>query len=67
MLVELRLVDFALFEEAEIVLGPGLNAITGETGAGKSLIVGALQLLLGQRARPRPWSSMKWMRGSAVA
>jgi len=52
MLVELRLVDFALFEEAEIVLGPGLNAITGETGAGKSLIVGALQLLLGQRARP---------------
>lgn len=51
MLVELRLIDLALFEEAEIVLDSGLNAITGETGAGKSLIVGALQLLLGQRAR----------------
>ena len=41
MLVELSLQDLALFEQAELVLGPGLNAITGETGAGKSLIVDA--------------------------
>ena len=51
MLVELSLQDLALFEQAELVLGPGLNAITGETGAGKSLIVDALELLLGRRAR----------------
>jgi DNA repair protein RecN (Recombination protein N) len=50
MLVELRIRDYAVVEDLTIALGPGLNALTGETGAGKSIIVGALSLLLGERA-----------------
>jgi DNA repair protein RecN (Recombination protein N) len=50
MLTELRIRDFAVIQRLAIRLGPGLNALTGETGAGKSIIVGALSLLLGQRA-----------------
>jgi DNA repair protein RecN (Recombination protein N) len=50
MLIELRIRDFAVIEELTVVLEPGLNALTGETGAGKSIIVGALSLLLGERA-----------------
>ncbi len=51
MLVELTLQDLALFERAALEFGTGLNAVTGETGAGKSLLVDALELLLGRRAR----------------
>lgn len=50
MLVELRIRNFALIEELALRLGPGLNVLSGETGAGKSIIVGALSLLLGERA-----------------
>jgi DNA repair protein RecN (Recombination protein N) len=50
MLTELRIQDFAVIDRLAIGLGPGLNALTGETGAGKSIIVGALSLLLGERA-----------------
>ncbi|GMV07449.1 MAG: DNA repair protein RecN [Gemmatimonadota bacterium] len=50
MLVELRIRDYAVVEDLTLTLGPGLNALTGETGAGKSIIVGALSLLLGERA-----------------
>ncbi len=50
MLVELRVQNLALFEEAVLVLGAGLNVVTGETGAGKSLLVDALALALGGRA-----------------
>ncbi len=50
MLVELRIRNFAVLEELTIPLSPGLNAVTGETGAGKSVIVRALALLLGGRA-----------------
>jgi len=50
MLVELWVRDLALVEEAHVEFGPGMNALTGETGAGKSLIVGALELVLGGRA-----------------
>ena len=50
MLVELRIRDYAVVEDLTLQLGPGLNALTGETGAGKSIIVGALSLLLGERA-----------------
>ena len=50
MLVELRIRDYAVVEDLTLSLGPGLNALTGETGAGKSIIVGALSLLLGERA-----------------
>ena len=53
MLVELSIRNLALFEEAEFCFGEGLNVITGETGAGKSLSLGALELLLGQRPRTK--------------
>src|ERR1051325_2151074 len=46
----LRIKNLALVEELEWRLGPGFVAVTGETGAGKSIIIGALQLLLGERA-----------------
>jgi recombinational DNA repair ATPase RecF len=42
--------DYALIEELEINFGKGLNILTGETGAGKSIIIGALNLILGERA-----------------
>ncbi len=51
MLRELSNENLALFERAALTFGPGLNVISGETGAGKSLLVGALELLLGDRAR----------------
>src|SRR2546430_3836964 len=50
VLTLLRIRNLALVEELEWQLGPGFVAITGETGAGKSIIIGALQLLLGERA-----------------
>jgi len=46
----LRIKNLALVEELELQIAPGFVAITGETGAGKSIIIGALQLLLGERA-----------------
>ncbi len=50
MLVELRIRDYAVVEDLTLELSDGLNVLTGETGAGKSIIVGALSLLLGERA-----------------
>ncbi len=50
MILELRIQNLALIERASIRLGDGFHALTGETGAGKSIIVGALSLLLGERA-----------------
>lgn len=50
MLKSLYVKDFAIVGEAEIAFGPGLTAVTGETGAGKSLMVDALLLLAGGRA-----------------
>lgn len=52
MLVELVVRDLGVIEEACLPLGPGMTALTGETGAGKTLLVGALALLLGGRADP---------------
>ena len=46
----LRIKNLALVEDLEWQIAPGFTAITGETGAGKSIIIGALQLLLGERA-----------------
>ena len=50
MLIELRIRNYAVIEDLAVTLEPGLNVLTGETGAGKSIIVGALSLLLGERA-----------------
>lgn len=49
MLRTLRIEDFVLIDEVAITFGPGFTVLTGETGAGKSIIVSALQLLLGGR------------------
>ncbi|MCS7056542.1 MAG: DNA repair protein RecN [Thermoflexales bacterium] len=50
MLTELRVRDFAIIEALDIEFAPGLNVLTGETGAGKSIIVDCIALLLGDRA-----------------
>jgi DNA repair protein RecN (Recombination protein N) len=50
MLTELRIKNFAIIESLTLPLGKGFNVLSGETGAGKSIIVGALGLLLGERA-----------------
>src|SRR5262245_34512683 len=50
MLRHLRATNFAILSDVEIQLGPGMNVVTGETGAGKSLIVEAVNLLRGGRA-----------------
>ena len=50
MLAELHVVDLGIVADLDLLLGPGLTAITGETGAGKTLIVEALELLVGSRA-----------------
>ncbi len=50
MITELSARDFALIESLRVEFGPGLTVLTGETGAGKSIVVGALSLLLGGRS-----------------
>ena len=61
MLISLRVKNLALVEQARIEWGTGLNVITGETGAGKSILIGALKLLIGERA------DRKWIRAGADA
>ncbi|MGN6692670.1 MAG: AAA family ATPase, partial [Aquihabitans sp.] len=51
-LVELAVTDFGIIEHVRLLLGPGMTALTGETGAGKTLLIGAIDLLLGGRADP---------------
>ena len=66
MLRELRIENLLLIERAELRLGKGLNAITGETGAGKTVLAHSLDLLMGGRARPqivRPGASEAWVEG----
>ena len=50
MLRSLYVRDYALIEELDVEFGSGLNIITGETGAGKSILIGALNMILGERA-----------------
>src|SRR5688572_12449202 len=50
MLLNLRIRDFAIIDEVELEFLPGFTVVTGETGAGKSILVGALNLILGGRA-----------------
>ncbi len=59
MLRFLRIREFALIKELEIEFGPGLNLLTGETGSGKSILVDALGLLIGER------SSVEMIRASS--
>src|SRR5438067_8709910 len=53
MLHELRIENLLLIERTELRFAPGLNAITGETGAGKTILAHSLDLLMGGRARPQ--------------
>ncbi|HEY7728748.1 MAG TPA: AAA family ATPase, partial [Candidatus Eisenbacteria bacterium] len=50
MLRWLSIEGLALVESVELTLHPGLNVLTGETGAGKSIVLGAIGLLMGERA-----------------
>jgi DNA repair protein RecN (Recombination protein N) len=50
MIQSLYIKDFALIDELEVQFGEGLNIVTGQTGAGKSIIIGALNMILGERA-----------------
>jgi DNA repair protein RecN (Recombination protein N) len=66
MLLELRVENLLLIDRAELRFGPGLNAITGETGAGKTVLAHALDLLLGGKARGgivRPGSPEAYVEG----
>ena len=66
MLHELRVENLLLIERAELRLGPGLNVLTGETGAGKTVLAHALDLLLGGRPRSgivRPGASEAYVEG----
>ncbi len=49
MLVHLHVKNLALIEEAEVDFEEGLNILTGETGAGKSILIGSVNLALGQK------------------
>jgi DNA repair protein RecN (Recombination protein N) len=66
MLRELRIENLLLIERAELRLGEGLNAITGETGAGKTVLAHSLDLLMGGKARAqivRPGAEEAWVEG----
>src|SRR5512134_1886163 len=66
MLLELRIENLLLIERAELRLGPGLNAITGETGAGKTVLAHSLDLIMGGKARPqivRPGAEEAYVEG----
>jgi len=66
MLTELRVENLLLIERAELRLAAGLNVLTGETGAGKTVLAHALDLLLGGRAKPgivRPGASEAYVEG----
>lgn len=53
MIESIRIENLGVIESAELTLSPGLTALTGETGAGKTMVLTSLGLLLGQRAEPR--------------
>src|SRR3954469_16683015 len=66
VLHELRVENLLLIERAELRLGPGLNVLTGETGAGKTVLAHALDLLLGGKPRPgivRPGAAEAYVEG----
>ncbi|HEX5365166.1 MAG TPA: DNA repair protein RecN [Acidimicrobiales bacterium] len=66
MLVELAVRDLGVIAELRLVLGPGTTAVTGETGAGKTMVVDAIELLVGGRADPtlvRSGAEEAWVEG----
>jgi len=66
VLRELRIENLLLIERAELCFGAGLNAITGETGAGKTVLAHSLDLLMGGKAKPqivRPGAEEAWVEG----
>jgi DNA repair protein RecN (Recombination protein N) len=69
MIAELTITDFAIIDRVQLQLAPGFNVLTGETGAGKSIIVDALSQLLGSSAlAPTARGSrafLSWTRRSA--
>ncbi len=70
MLLELRIENLLVIERAELRFGEGLNAITGETGAGKTVLAHSLDLLMGGRARPqivRPGAPEAYVEGAFAA
>src|SRR5579871_439907 len=52
MLLELRVENYAVIDQVTIEFSPGLNLLTGETGAGKSILIDALAMLMGDKASP---------------
>ncbi|MGH9118117.1 MAG: AAA family ATPase, partial [Acidimicrobiales bacterium] len=52
MLTELAVTNLGVIDELAVVIGPGLTAVTGETGAGKTMLVESIELLVGGRADP---------------
>jgi len=66
VLTELRISGMGVIESTEIVLGPGLTALTGETGAGKTMLVEAISLLVGGVPIRRSSATDMPRRGSRV-
>ena len=69
MLIELAVRDLGVIEDLKLLLGPGMTALTGETGAGKTLVVEAIDLLVGGKADPsvvRPGAEEAWVEGRFV-
>ena len=62
MLELLHIENIAVIESADISFLPGFNALTGETGAGKSIVIDAMSAVLGGRARTRPLSAPFFLR-----
>lgn len=70
MLVELAVRDLGVIEDLHLLLGPGMTAVTGETGAGKTLVVDAIELLVGGKADPvmvRGGAEEAWVEGRFIA
>jgi DNA repair protein RecN (Recombination protein N) len=69
MLVELAVRDLGVIAELRLLLGPGMTAVTGETGAGKTMVVDAIELLVGGRSDPalvRTGADEAWVEGRFV-
>ena len=65
MLSLLHIEDIAVISQAEIAFGEGFNVLTGETGAGKSIVVDAIGAIIGGRTSPEPTPPRaQWARGA---